>query len=403
MSCVIESTRWIWQAALLACALGCTRPVADPPPQSHGVEGGSTQGKPLSPAAEWRAPSPESAPSSASSPAGGTRLFFSGHSLLDNPTPEFVELIARSGGADVEWNQQNVLGSPIRVRTRGNGSSGWQGYRLGKNREGQGMDVVRELRTGSTLRSKAPYDVLVIVERNDLLDTILWENTAGFLLHYHDRLIEGNRRGRTLFHQVWPAIDKGDPRSWLQHVRLELQAMECVTAKNNLLLQRAGREDRVEVSPGGVALAEVVEAVLGGKVPGITGTPRARLDALFSDDVHLTRSGSYAMAAVIYGAVFRKSPVGAAYPTEDMSQGTAEALQRLAWAAVTSHRRLEGAGESIMEACRAHFAERFCPSSRTLQGRPEGIPNCGPEWSNPDWSKNVFRWPDPSFEPLPAP
>lgn len=334
-------------------------------------------------------------------PRDYARLFFTGHSLLDNPIPDFVELIARSKEDDVGWNQQNILGSPIRVRTQGSGN--WEGYGVGKNRAGEGLDVVNELLTGATLGPDEGYDTLVIVERNDLLDTIVWEDTTGLLLHYHDRLIDGNSAGRTLFHQVWPSIDKDNPQSWLDHVRLELTATECVVSKNNLYLESAGRSDRMGVSPGGLALAALVDAALAGEVPGMTGTPRQRLDAIFSDDVHLTRVATYMVASVIYGAVYGKTPVGAAYPEEDMSQETAEVLQQIAWDVLAGYHQEQSPWTMTMEACREHFAQHYCPSARALFSNPEGIPNCAPEWGNPDWERNVFRWPDPTFEPHPAP
>jgi hypothetical protein len=89
-------------------------------------------------------------------PRSSARTFFSGHSLLDNPLPDFVAGIAEAEGQSVHWNQQIVIGSPIRVRTWGSGD--WSGYRQGKNRSGSDMDVVTELRSPRTLGAGERYD-----------------------------------------------------------------------------------------------------------------------------------------------------------------------------------------------------------------------------------------------------
>ncbi|MGA9522647.1 MAG: hypothetical protein WBV82_14365, partial [Myxococcaceae bacterium] len=111
-------------------------------------------------------------------PTGGltrARIFFSGHSLLDNPMPDYVELIATGLGKDINWNQQNVIGSPIRARTWGGGN--WAGYLQGKNRNGHNMDVVQELRQPNTLGLHERYDTLLITDRHDILGVIEWEDT----------------------------------------------------------------------------------------------------------------------------------------------------------------------------------------------------------------------------------
>jgi len=118
------------------------------------------------------------------------RVFFSGHSLIDNPMPDWVESIAQSRGESLGWQEQIVLGSPIRVRTRGNDpeSSSFSGYQLGKSKSGGKIDVLRELASPTELRPGEKYDRLVITERTDLLGAMRWEDTAGYLEDFHGRL-----------------------------------------------------------------------------------------------------------------------------------------------------------------------------------------------------------------------
>jgi hypothetical protein len=101
-------------------------------------------------------------------------FFISGHSLIDNPFADYLVQITKSFRIESEYNQQIVIGSPIRVRTRGNNpdSKDFSGYQLGKNREGSGMEILKELRSRSTIRSKQ-YDYLIITERHDLLSAVI--------------------------------------------------------------------------------------------------------------------------------------------------------------------------------------------------------------------------------------
>src|ERR1700752_3843257 len=60
-------------------------------------------------------------------------FFISGHSLTDNPYADYLVHITKSLGVSSEYNQQIVIGSPLRVRTRGNdpNSKDFPGYQLG--------------------------------------------------------------------------------------------------------------------------------------------------------------------------------------------------------------------------------------------------------------------------------
>src|SRR4029453_6786222 len=82
------------------------------------------------------------------------------------PTPEPLALIARSRGDDYAYEEQNQFGTTIAARTRGGNATGWDGYRIGRNRQGEKMDVVAELRAPTRLPAAGErYDTLVITER----------------------------------------------------------------------------------------------------------------------------------------------------------------------------------------------------------------------------------------------
>ena len=319
----------------------------------------------------------------------GARIFFSGHSLLDNPMPDFVAEIARSQGHEIEWNQQNIVGSPLRVRTWGDGA--WAGYRQGKNRAGSGMDVIEELREPKTLSPGARYDTLIITERHDLIGSVQWEDSIGFLRHFHDRFIDGNPQGRTYFYHTWLDIDKAAPAAWIAYEKNALVAWECVASRVNLSLQADGRPDRVVPLPGGAALVELVERIDAGRVRGLSGSTRQKLDAIFSDDVHLTPLGAYFLAVVHYASVFRRSPVGAAGPP-GAPPDTVEDLQTIAWDFSRAYYAQPDPGMRSMAECREHIAEDVCPGFWSLKGEPERSSDCENLFGSASSFGNPFVW-----------
>lgn len=377
-----------------AAGLGCRMSsVASPHDPAPAAPESSAAASPSAPALPEASSSPSAAQSGAQSGAppeasatGALQrlsVFFSGHSLLDNPLPDWVELIAQSRGKSMGWQQQIVLGSPIRVRTKGDDpdSASWPGYELGKSKSGGRIDVLRELRQPTELRAGETYERLLITERSDLLGAIRWEDTPGYLRHYHDRLVENaGSNAASLLYQCWPAIDRQAARVWIEYVRQELFGWECVAAKVNQTLRAEGRQDRVTVIPGGVALAALVERALEGNVPGISGSPRERLDAIFSDDAHLTSLGVYLLAAVHYAALFGESPGGAAGPAE-VPRAALSALQEIAWEVVSSH-RASALAPSLAE-CRERFAKQLCPAYQRFRGREDEVRGCG-SWASED-------------------
>ena len=322
------------------------------------------------------------APASAAETAPARlRVFFSGHSLIDNPMPDWVESIAQSRGQSLGWQEQIVLGSPIRVRTRGNDpeASSFSGYQLGKSKSGGKIDVLRELANPTELRPGEKYDRLVITERTDLLGAMRWEDTAGYLEDFHGRLAASSPTAETRLTEVWPEIDDKNPAAWLAYVEGEYFAWQCVAARVNQRLAAKGRPGRVSLVPAGLALRELLQRALDGSVPGITGTPRERVHAVFTDDVHLTPLGIYLNAAVHYAALFGKTPVGAA-GAPGVNPDALALLQQIAWD--TSARAAAEPLPALTE-CRTRFASERCPAYNRYRGKPENDNQCK-GWAAPD-------------------
>lgn len=304
-------------------------------------------------------------------------MFISGHSLTDNPLPDYLASIAQSLNTPLSWNQQNIPGAPIRYRTRGAdmNSASFSGYSLGKNRSGSGMNVVNELRQPQTIGGQR-YDTLILTERHDLVGTIMWEDTVRYTRHFHDRLIAGNPQASTYLYHSWLGVpNKSNPANWINYERTVAPAWQCVATRINQSLQHVGRSDRVVYMPTGLALASLVEqATQGGGVAGVTGSSvRETVDRIFSDDVHLTPLGIYYMALVNYASVYRRSPAGAWAPA-GVSTTQAQSLQAVAWQAVSNH--FNNAGAPDLAQCRAVMRDSVCGAYYNFVGRPDQIGAC---------------------------
>lgn len=294
-------------------------------------------------------------------PPAAASVFISGHSLTDRPMPDSLAAIAGSLGTTLQWNRQYLVGSTIRERSRGlvDGETGWPGYRHGLNRDGEGLDVIAELRAPRTIGPGARYDLLLITEQNGLLGAMMWHDTVRYLRHYHERFIAGNADGQTWFYEPWmPISSRDDPSRWLAFERHASPLWQCVVTRVNLALAAEGRRDRIASLPASSALGELVRrATQAPGVPGLSGgSTRATVDRLFHDDVHLTPLGSYYMALVSYAAMFKRSPVGAWAPA-GVSAEQAGALQRIAGEFMASYR----AGNRPLDLgqCRARLQDGF--------------------------------------------
>lgn len=323
-------------------------------------------------------------------------VLFSGHSLLD-PVPTPMVALVQARGDSIGWELQMIGGSPLRVRTFGSEDAPWSGYQAGDNKNGSGRDILAELAAPTQLETGQHYDTLTVTERHDPLNTVQWENTIGYLRHFHDRVAEHEAGARTMFYQVWPDIDKANPAPWIAYQTTELVIWECIAGKVNLSLEAEGKPQNVRVIPGSQALARLVSAALDDAIPGVTGSTQQKLDALFSDNVHLTPLSSYFIAALHYGATYGKSPLGA-NAGNGVSAEAAAVLEQLAWDSLTDYASSgHPLGYTDMAACRSEVAASVCPAFYAIRNQDNGG-NCN-YWSGSD---SPLHFPDANL-PLPAP
>lgn len=350
----------------------------------------ATPGSSASPPAASPAAAPAAAPAPAAwgTPKSQARIFISGHSLSDNPLADHVLAIASSlGGSNAaKYNQQIVIGSPIRVRTEA--QRDFSGYSLGKNRSGDNMNVINELRNPQTLGGDR-YDTLVIAERHDLLQALQWEDTVRHVRHFHDRLLAGNAAGRTYFYETWFDVSsKANPSAWIAHERAASGAWQCIATRINHSLAAEGRNDRITSLPVGAALADLAERATQGTVPGITGSSTtATMNNLFIDNVHVTTTGMYYAALVTYAAIYQRSPVGASVPS-GVSSAAAASLQSLAWSYVSNF--YANTQPQSLDSCRTQVAQTFCPVYWNYRNDPGSVASCTSFFSTTNASNPLY-------------
>lgn len=330
----------------------------------------------------------------AAPPGSPQRVFLSGHSLMDQPVPSNLAAVAESLGTPIQWNRQYMVGSSMRDRARGRrapaAATGWEGYRQGYNKAGEGMDVLSEWRQPRTV--SGPYDALVITEQHGLLGTLVWNDTVRFLRHHHDQFIAANPSGKTWFYESWLSLgNKDDPAPWIAYEKAASPIWQCLASRVNLSLQEEGRPDRIQAMATGWALAFLVEiATAPGGVPGVSGaTVRETVDRIFKDNVHLTSLGSYYASLVTYAYLFDRSPEGGWAPS-DLEPASASALQSVAWRAVSAERksRRDLSVGDCQEELQGSFIALYWGYTRRAFWEAE-VGTLGAWWR---WAKHRIQW-----------
>lgn len=236
-------------------------------------------------------------------PSGsGRRLYVSGHSLTSPRVVGFLGQLAAAAGIDLTWNLQYLEGSSIRQRR---GAAPDAPYRNGVDRWGRPADVLGEFSASSG--DGRPIDTLIVTEQHAVLVSLAWEDTIATLRDIHDRFIQTNPAGRTIFFEPWLSIDdKSAPQGWIAYERAAGPVWGCIVAKVNQSLALDGKSGRLASIPLGLSLAHLVERAI--RSPSSTeflGKATAdKVSYFFKDDVHLTDAGDFYVASVMFRYLF---------------------------------------------------------------------------------------------------
>ena len=282
------------------------------------------------------------------------KLFISGHSLTNRPLPDFLAAIAADRGIPLEWNMQHLEGSSLRMRTQGSGTPALAGYRDGVDRNRQRVDVLREI---APVDGVPPYDTLMLTEVHTLLESLLWNDTIGHASDYVERFSQHNPNGQTYLYASWLNVDDLDkPDRWIAYENAANRAWQCTAIELNRRLDAKNVTRPVRLIPAAQALAALVDQSL--SVQGLAGisqdTPKASMELLFADDVHLTETGNYYIALVTHMALYGSLPET---PWNgEVAPETARALSEFAQQFMTRWLRQQ---KHVQINCSDYFADEF--------------------------------------------
>lgn len=227
------------------------------------------------------------------------RVIQSGHSLTDPIVPMLARIVAATGAPEARRgriDRSTVPGSPMDWR--------WT------HRNEYMTDARHDI---------AGYDMLVITERTPLSNTLPWHDSEEMALTWATHAWTEGRGGAgaaTVLYATWVATTSGpeagnpykDPEGLIPfRDRLPLEMARWQAIADHANAGRPSGAPAIRVVPGPLVMAAVHDAIAAGSAPGLE-----RIEALFSDEIHLNAQGAYLIAlahlAVIYGLDPRDTP-----------------------------------------------------------------------------------------------
>ena len=261
-------------------------------------------------------------------------VLFQGHSLVDN----------RLMHAFRSWNEQASVTADIQ-QTVIIGSPSW--YIWDHSAEATGVDSRAYLETPGV-------DAFVYAEGGPL-DAVGGSAVSPALpIDYGNRWsqLAWANNARPLLYAIWPYTDTGSPEYQTAFPSDPYKEMTDWRAKISTLRDDYARilgyvharmpegAEPFRLVPADMLMAELYDTCLAGNLIGVGATQEDFYAAMFTDNIHLTVYGWYAVACLHYACVYGQSPVGLSTVWEDDFEGLyspmptgpqAAQLQAIAW------------------------------------------------------------------------
>lgn len=251
-------------------------------------------------------------------------VLFIGHSLVGPTMPGMVDAAAESRGGTGAVDAQVINGAPLIWQ--------WQ-----HGADAQGVNAREVLPSGN-------YDVLVMTEGLPLLNHVTWSDTNTYVRNYYDLAVSNNPDARVYVYETWHSLNSGtgiavphdneDHIPWRDRLDTELARWEGIVDGVNADLEPGQPE--VMLIPVGQAMGMLHDRIEAGLVPGLNS-----INQLFSDDIHTNDLGSYFVTMVQYATIYgddpRNLPIELAGVSGVPTEAMADALQEIAWNAVTTY------------------------------------------------------------------
>lgn len=262
-------------------------------------------------------------------------ILFQGHSLVDN----------RLMHAFRSWNEQASVAANVQ-QTVIIGAPSW--YIWSNSATATGVDSRAYLVSPGT-------DAFVYAEGGPLDATGGSAAAPKLPIDYGNRWCQlaWENAARPLLYAIWPYTNTGTTEYQTEFPADPFGAMTDWRAKIDTL---RGQYERIigyvharapvgaapfRLVPADALMAELYDTALAGNLIGVGSTQAAFYAAMFTDNIHLTVYGWYAVACLHYACVYGQSPVGLSTIWEDDFEGLyapmptgpqAAQLQAIAWA-----------------------------------------------------------------------
>lgn len=253
---------------------------------------------------------------------GQTKVFFLGHSLINFNVPNMTNRLAEAA------NKGFIL-----KRNIGNGANLSFHYTNPFSPGSQG-DVWKNTLTDGD------FTDFVFTEAIPLKGHLQWSKTHEYADSFAIYFRNYNEKGRIFLYETWHCIKSGTPQGceweeddkdpWTTRLKNDFALWNGIL---NYLKTKGHGE--VFMVPAGQAFIKLDEEIKKGNLSGIEN-----VFDLFSDDIHLTNIGNYFIACLMYGVIFKESPLGlpsrlkdeydvfyTVFPTDEQ----ARVLQNVAW------------------------------------------------------------------------
>ena len=270
-------------------------------------------------------------------------VLFQGHSLVD----DFLR------DAFVSWDNQAAI-TKATAQCVIIGSPSW--YLWDNSSGAKGVD-------SKTYLVSPGSDFYVYAEVTPLNALTGSAGSPSLPLDYGNRWVQLAWANNTkpLHYAVWPDIrggtspyqtdsgmygdDVNPTMTWRPKLDLMRTHYEGIVGYINA--RRPTGSPQLRLVPADALMAELYDQCLAGNFPGVSATESAFFSTMFSDHIHLTSIGKYAVACLHYASIYKQTPVGLSNswvnewstPYSNMPTTTqATFLQQIAWQVATTDR-----------------------------------------------------------------
>jgi len=256
------------------------------------------------------------------------KTFFLGHSLVNFHMPNMVNKLSIAAEENFQYEANIGIGANLLMHWTNPGS-------------GQGSPWNITLNQGG-------FENFVITEAVPLKGHLQWSQTYRCADSLYQFAEQYNPGIQYYIYETWHCISSGTPTgcewdnddhiAWRDRLSLDLPLWEGIADSINLL-----HEKEMLIIPAGQALARLYDSIEVGHVPGISS-----MNQLFTDDIHLSYTGNYFIACVMFAVLQGKSPEGLPnrltdewgtpyndYPTPEL----ALKFQQIAWETIKAYPR----------------------------------------------------------------